>query len=692
MPRQVFLVAVLLASTSGSAVRAGDAAVLPGESRTTATRLAEVRKKIDDKKYVEAIDALQAILESAGNDLVPLTPQRCVQARRLCHRELAKLPPEALLEYRARVEPQAKKWLDEAKSTRDRRLLRRVVDEAFCSRAGETAVDLLGDLAFERGCFDEAVAWWSLLAPTLDIKEEGRDEAALVYPDVQGDKARLYAKQIVALFFAGATEKAKHELKAFQKAFPNAEGELTGHKGKYAKLLEDLVKQSPPTDVDKSWTTFGGDATRGLVLAATPRWLESLAFTVKEGPTWRFDLEKRTLLDDTPLPAPGTGESASVRARSLAFHPLICGHYVVVSDAQYVTAYDLRTGKATQWFDVADLNALAVPNLKLPVPLDLRYTLTVADGCLYVRLGAQNVFHPEDIDGNDPDGVKAKIRDEKIASFIACLSLEPASERKRVRWCLRPMVVPGKPEWEQRGAIFEGAPIVHNGLLYAAVTWFEGDRTVTAIQCYPAGTETLPAEAAGNEPMCDNARELKSKEPAAACTSANRRWSERRVLLALRRDRRCRCADRQDRMGGALSEPTANECGRTVLARPDTMRLRGRSIVCGAGRLRPSAVPRSADRRNTLGPRTHRRDALGRRRTGAAHLHNTRRVARGQRRGWRLHGRLVSARITATKYAANGSGFPLRRRGGVAGCVLPRRPCFRATAGGRQQPVGLYLC
>ena len=80
MARHALFVAVLLASTSGSKALAGDAAVLPGESRTTATRLAEVRKKIDDKKYVEAIDAWQAILESAGNDLVPLTWATLVRA------------------------------------------------------------------------------------------------------------------------------------------------------------------------------------------------------------------------------------------------------------------------------------------------------------------------------------------------------------------------------------------------------------------------------------------------------------------------------------------------------------------------------------------------------------------------------------------------------------------------------------
>ena len=505
MPRTAILGAVLLVGTLVPAAWAADAAVLPGESRTTAARLVEVAKKIDDKQYAEAIDAVQAILESAGNDLVPVTPLHCIQARHLCHRELSKLPPEALREYRSRVEPQAKKWLDEALPTRDVRLLRRVADEAFCSRSGETAIDLLGDLAFERGRFDEATAWWRLLAPSLNAKQDNADEHALVYPDVQGDKAKLVAKQIVAHFFAGEKEDAARELTAFQKEYPNAEGSLAGRKGKYADLLQDIFK-TPPPDADRGWTTFGGDATRGLVLLpprrrVKARWLERLAQTVKDGPTWQFNLETRAPIKDSPPAPPSKGEPDSVRASKLAFHPLICGNYVVVSDAQFVTAYDLRTGKKTDWFDVAKDNKLAALNLKLPAKPDLRYTLTAADDCLYVRLGAQSVFFPEE---------KETDKDGKIASFLACLSLDPAAKERRARWCIRPMVRPGKPEWEQRGAIFEGTPLVHNGLLYVTVTWFEGDRTVTALQCFPTGTENTPP-LRWEQIVCET-RELKPKD------------------------------------------------------------------------------------------------------------------------------------------------------------------------------------
>jgi outer membrane protein assembly factor BamB len=523
MARNAFLGAALFACTMVSVACGNDAAVLPGESRTTAARLAEVRKKIDDKKYTEAIDELQAILDTAGNDLVPLTPQHCVQARRLCHGELSRLPAEALREYRLRVDPKAKKWLEEATPTRDVRLLRRIVDEAFCSHSGETAVDLLGDLAFERGHFDEAVAWWRRLAPPLGAKQEKHDGAAFVYPDAQGDRAKLHAKQIIAHYFAGATDEAKREWKAFQAEFTMAEGTLAGRKGKYINLLQDLLKEAPPA-AERTWTTFGGDATRGLVLPLTPtslpkggekgggerqRWLERLAQTVKDGPMWRFNLETRTPYKDAP--PPGFGFAESVRARTLAFHPLICGHYVIVNDARYVTAYDLDTGKATVWYDVKDLNALADPNLKLPAPTDLRYTLTADNDCLYVRLGAQGIFNPDDADRNDPDPAhKEAEKNKRIASFIACLSLDAAAKDNRLRWCMRPQVLPGKPVLAQAHAIFEGTPTIHNGFLYVAVTWFEGDRTLTAIQCYPAGTDNTPP-LRWEQTVCET-RELKPKE------------------------------------------------------------------------------------------------------------------------------------------------------------------------------------
>src|SRR5258708_38506124 len=61
-------------------------AIFPTESRPTASRLADARKLISEKKWSEAVNELQAILDGSGSDLVAVTPRYSVPARRQCHR------------------------------------------------------------------------------------------------------------------------------------------------------------------------------------------------------------------------------------------------------------------------------------------------------------------------------------------------------------------------------------------------------------------------------------------------------------------------------------------------------------------------------------------------------------------------------------------------------------------------------
>src|SRR5262245_29865319 len=133
---------------------------LAGESARTARRIAAADNLVAEKKWADAVDEYQRILHEAGDDLVPLNNRHSLQARYLCHLRLAALPPAALRLYRNRVDGQARKWLEEGQAGRDTKLLRRIVEEAFCSRATDAALDTLGDLAFERGFFEEAERWW----------------------------------------------------------------------------------------------------------------------------------------------------------------------------------------------------------------------------------------------------------------------------------------------------------------------------------------------------------------------------------------------------------------------------------------------------------------------------------------------------------------------------------------------------
>jgi outer membrane protein assembly factor BamB/tetratricopeptide (TPR) repeat protein len=64
---------------------------------------------------------------------------------------------------------------------------------------------------------------------------------------------------------------------------------------------------------------------------------------------------------------------------------------------------------------------------------------------------------------------------------------------------------------EKEPAVFEGAPVVHDGFVYIAATRFEGDRNITAIQCYPADPEDSKPQLRWRQDVCET-RELRSAD------------------------------------------------------------------------------------------------------------------------------------------------------------------------------------
>ena len=96
----------------------------------------------------------------------------------------------------------------------------------------------------------------------------------------------------------------------------------------------------------------------------------------------------------------------------MAFEPVVADGKAIVADARYVTAYDLRTGAVEKWYDAAGVNGVH-PDLNLPTPPDLRYTLTVAGDRVFVRLGTQSVRDAPTTDG-PKDGDKPRRRTTRV--------------------------------------------------------------------------------------------------------------------------------------------------------------------------------------------------------------------------------------------------------------------------------------
>jgi outer membrane protein assembly factor BamB/tetratricopeptide (TPR) repeat protein len=447
--------------------------VLPGESRATALRLEEARKLLADRKWPEALEELQSILDSSGNDLVALDAGRSVRARWVIHAEVAALPEEARRLYRGRVDRQAARWLEQATATHDTRLLQKIVDEAFCSTASEKALDLLGDLAFERGRFDQALAAWRLLVPVAPRPGD------CVYPDPRTDLARIRAKQLLAQLFAhGDTPAWEEELDRFRAAHGTASGALAGETGRYAATLAEIARRrrdEGPHDPD--WSSFGGDSSRGLVPPVKDT-LEELGKLMQDGPTWRIPLETRDRA------AAGKPLAPSALNRAMVFQPVITASHVITANAGRVTAVDWRTGRSGIWFDAGLFKDMQPP--KLSDPAGVRWTLTTAEGRLYARLGVRGIAPPVEVIEALP-GVKPG---EPLRTLLRCLEMPPPGKPDAAappRWRLG---LDGGPA-ERPPAFFEGTPLAFRNQVFVAASRFTGGRLISSIDCYTDESEPV---------------------------------------------------------------------------------------------------------------------------------------------------------------------------------------------------------
>jgi outer membrane protein assembly factor BamB len=445
---------------------------IPGETSGTGRRLTAVESLVAGEKWSEATQEYLRILEEAGDDLVPVEPRHCVQARWLCHLHLA--DRQLLPLYRERVDRQVKKWWDQAESAHDVGLLRKIVNEAFCSRFADRALDFLGDLAFERGDFEEAEHWWRLLVPPLSpgrkhkAEVEPRRPLDLVFPDPQVDVARVQAKRILVRMIQRDREGLEETLQAYQAVHGKAEGPFAGVKGNYLETLRNLAGQpelltSPRQD--PPWTTFAGDASRQFRIPQAPQQYLAENPPIPLGPS---------LLVKKRKAAPGKVLTPSAAAQTLAFYPVIAGGQVVVADMFRVRAFDVRSGKLTGRYDLLEDLRKEGRDLILEPSAQpgFRYTLTVADDRAYVRLGNQAVLGTKEPEGPCGD------------SFLVCLNLRPDREGKLVpQWR-----VAAHDQKEDQETTFEGSPLVKDGRLYVARARISGAQVATAIECYSAAT------------------------------------------------------------------------------------------------------------------------------------------------------------------------------------------------------------
>ncbi len=445
---------------------APEPANLRGDSQQTRKRLEEAEQQLTAGQIAEAIDALQRIMDEAGDDFIRIDGKRYQTARQFAHQILSRLPADSLKGYQDRLEEPARKLLARARKMRDPAPLWRLLDQYFVSRPSQEGSLLLGELLFERGDFRAAERIWRQLLPDGDTE--------LSYPGPVTDPADIRARVLLARIFQGKVTEAKEELAAFRARYPEAKGTFAGRDGPYADTLQAFLDSPPNVPLAANsginWPTYGGGPERSgrLGVRLPDYWPAGRPNWVKELPQFRRHPAAPTL----PPIRPPFG------------YPIIANGRVFVTDGASVFGFELATGQALPPVRLGPPPGLGF-DLEKPPP-DASMGLTAAGDRLYVRIGPPTIQH------------LATPRGKAVETAIVCLGPGAADDLSEY-WRVRP------PGDAKTPAMWEGAPLVAGRRMWAAYARFDGGRVTHGIACYdPADSTVTPAGPAWDVEVCDS--------------------------------------------------------------------------------------------------------------------------------------------------------------------------------------------
>ncbi len=434
-------------------VHAQESAGVRGEVPGTRKRLVAAEEFLRSGQADKAREALTAIIDDAGDDLIQRHDGEFISARTFANTLLAKLPEEQLNIYRARIKDAADKLLAEGIERRDPSVLQELVDRYFVSHAAAEALNSLGEMAFERGEYTLAERYWSRLVPSAEFCHPGQVK----------NLASIEAQIVHAILFQHddstneSTPRVAQAFTHFEKKYPDSKGHLAGRDGALVDILRDEINRKrkipSPLTTPSDWQTLGANAARTGAVPGSLRALPS-------SPVWTSAI-------------PGVKRESRPRlgtVRRVAFHPVLNETHAYVADATRITGFDLKTGRAFAVFDSLALRPQArrlKDAVDEPTWRDADFTLTLADGRIYARMGGVAVIPGE----------------PASASHLVCVSHTAGTSQ--LHWSRKPPVAAGIL------AGWEGTPIVVGERLLAAYSRVEGGRMIQAIACYGSADKPL---------------------------------------------------------------------------------------------------------------------------------------------------------------------------------------------------------
>lgn len=410
-------------------------------------RFSAVEELLSDRRWTEAISILEEIVQADGKGLVEVQPGSVggyatylnVTAR--CSILLSQVSADGLQSYRRKIDPQAKRWFENWKRTRDETELQRIVRQAFLSSYGDEALIALGDSAWDRGDFSAARLWWEQLQQLPDEVSRADYPTVLRYPDADIEKPTILARIALCSIFERDPIRAEFVVRKFAADYPTAEGWLAGRRGRLADcLMQELDKsrQWQPEKLEAEVETFGQSPSRFRLIpesldVGSLRWVHSLS----------------------PNLLPRQVEGFPFQNEPLSYHPVMTDKIVLVNDSGSVRAWNVLTGKPAWPSDQID-PAIIYPTVsEEPTATPERlcvgvpeYTMTIADGRLFARMGS---------------AVSAVSNQEHrdLESDLICLDL---NQEGKLLWKIPARQIFNDGSWR-----YEGTPVVISGKAYVAM-------------------------------------------------------------------------------------------------------------------------------------------------------------------------------------------------------------------------------
>jgi outer membrane protein assembly factor BamB len=413
-----------------------------------------VKDLLVERRWDQAVPVLQQLIENHGDTLVAVETGRYWNVADVCHWMISTLPPDFMQPYRQRVDGQANEWLATARQSNDEQILKRIVRRAFCSSAGDDALWLLGELAFERSEYAVARQAWERLVPAfLPIGDEEPKQARhLVYPDSSFPLAEVRARLVLCSIFDGQHERAKLELASFARLHPKVEGELLGTKGVLAGLLQQQFVVARRWEFHEAqldgFNHFGGSNERNQP-TGPEHYIGDRVWDIKLPRT------NLNLMNERPN-----------HMGPLSYFPLVNDDKLFLCDAYRVFAFDLATGKPC-WGVANELgleqpkkqgalgeiynNSFGFPILPGQSAGVVRYAMTISDGRLYARMGPPFLRKSRNESSVISEIVGLDISQSEGAIVFRATSDvldEHADSPEATKWC------------------FEGTPVVQDGRIY----------------------------------------------------------------------------------------------------------------------------------------------------------------------------------------------------------------------------------